>query len=618
MRIIVIGDFHLDPNHYELSRKAMEDVNNTVPDLVIPLGDFGSRAFIGSMDGLLEVKPFLDMLNAAKRPILGNHDLQRESGTGSQPKGTMESALQQMFHLDKPYGVMEFDEFRLFFASTEPQPADSCYSVQECFATDEQFAELITELDRRPGVPVIFFTHAPPIGCGLRTVPRVHVKSTNAYLDQNHDPYRWKQLYEQYPEIVMWFSAHYHLGHSYIDSHTFRNGTHFFLTGVHGTCTRDGSRLSRMIDISSHSVKVLTLDHVQRSITNEGAFNYNNSLSCMIHSTKWQPLPKLSMPIPDSQTILERIAFNSVGEQPALPQGLHLVEPGKYFVSTQDGFTWEVETDTEAVKGCLHIGEPLQALAVSGDYLWMAWDNYVGLSHLSSPWRFTRSFDAEWPQQRWVMEKPVQCMAPHPDGGVWIACNYTIQHFFPWQKDDSISKRLTLQARPHQLMAAGAYLWILCEDGTLWKWDGLSEKAHFELEDVLYFDIWGAAQAAVIRSNHRIRFLLWSADGFEAVYWFPFQDKSILEIPDLFSHQLLVLGDQKLAALVQGNVYYWDKPGSTPVRLPHIQGQVSALTRSSLIPAADGLSCGFAVHVRDTSPEGRQQLELWAARTCDR
>ena len=81
-------------------------------------------------------------------------------------------------------------------------------------------------------------------------------------------------------------------------------------------------------------------------------------------------------------------------------------------------------------------------------------------------------------------------MAPHPDGGIWIAFSYTIQHFFPLKDGGDFPKRLTLQAKPHKLIVDGAYLWILCEDGTLWKWDGVSTNAHFELEDLLYFDIW--------------------------------------------------------------------------------------------------------------------------------
>ncbi|GIQ63142.1 hypothetical protein PACILC2_17100 [Paenibacillus cisolokensis] len=95
------------------------------------------------------------------RPILGNHDLERESGNGKQPKGTMQERFLQMFQLDKPYGVLEFENYRFFFASTEPQSPDSCYDVQEVFASDEQFAWLTGKLKERPNVPVIFLLTLP-------------------------------------------------------------------------------------------------------------------------------------------------------------------------------------------------------------------------------------------------------------------------------------------------------------------------------------------------------------------------------------------------------------------------------------------------------------------------
>ncbi|WP_187375187.1 metallophosphoesterase family protein, partial [Paenibacillus antibioticophila] len=276
MRIVVLGDFHIDGQHPELTIKAMEDVAMIAPDLVIPLGDFGRNGRIGRPEGLREAKEHLDRTQAPLRPIMGNHDLERESG-GVQPSGTMEKAFLDIFGLQEPYGVLEFREWRLFFASTEPQPADSCYDVQECYATDRQFDALVTKLKERPGVPVIFFTHAPPIGSGLRTVPRVHVRSTNAYLDQNHDPYRWLELVRSFPEIVMWFSAHYHLSQGYVNSHTLIQGTHFFLTGVHSSCTRDGKRQSRVIDIHPAGLSVRTLDHIERRITEEGTFAWKGS-----------------------------------------------------------------------------------------------------------------------------------------------------------------------------------------------------------------------------------------------------------------------------------------------------------------------------------------------------
>lgn len=45
LRIVVLGDFYLDKIHIEMSRSAMNDVKESRPDLVVPLGDFGTSDF---------------------------------------------------------------------------------------------------------------------------------------------------------------------------------------------------------------------------------------------------------------------------------------------------------------------------------------------------------------------------------------------------------------------------------------------------------------------------------------------------------------------------------------------------------------------------------------------
>ncbi|GIQ63141.1 hypothetical protein PACILC2_17090 [Paenibacillus cisolokensis] len=60
MRIVILGDFHLKPEDYELTRSAMEDIANCKPDLIIPLGDFGSQENIGRVAGLEEAERFCE------------------------------------------------------------------------------------------------------------------------------------------------------------------------------------------------------------------------------------------------------------------------------------------------------------------------------------------------------------------------------------------------------------------------------------------------------------------------------------------------------------------------------------------------------------------------------
>ena len=80
MRIVVVGDFHIKSNELELTEKAIEDIGDCSPDLVIPLGDFGDYEKIGSPAGIAQAANFFSSLGVNIRPILGNHDLERESG----------------------------------------------------------------------------------------------------------------------------------------------------------------------------------------------------------------------------------------------------------------------------------------------------------------------------------------------------------------------------------------------------------------------------------------------------------------------------------------------------------------------------------------------------------
>ncbi len=340
MRIIILGDFHLTPSEPQIADMAMEDINQLKPDLVVLLGDFGAGG-IGSPEGLEEAWTHLRKIDAPMRPILGNHDLQEESG-GTRQHYSMIKALQQINGGDVSGGFMEFENFRFMFASTDPQPADSCWSVQECYVSPDQFGKLITTFKERPGVPIISFTHAPPIGCGLRTVPAVHVRSTNAYLDQNHDVYRWQTLYRENAEFVMWFSAHYHLGHDHHNSMTDICGTRFFQTQIHGLQTRDETRASRVLDITPDSITVSTLDHITRKLTEKSQWHFDGSATRLMEEKK--------LKIQNGCQAESQFTLSAE----ALPGCLQALSADRFLAGTVDGFLWEVEPSTRSILGTLH------------------------------------------------------------------------------------------------------------------------------------------------------------------------------------------------------------------------------------------------------------------------
>ena len=394
MRIVILGDFHLDAKTFSLTTDAMEDIRAAKPDLVVALGDFGEGRIIGTPAGILQAHDFLKKTGAPIRPILGNHDLQCESA-GKAPSGEIETTLRKTFGIENSGGFMEFDTYRLLFITSEPQDPKTCLQVQECVVGDEQFAAIQEGLARRPGVPVVAFSHAPPLGSGLRTVHNTHLRATNAWLDHNHNPSRWKTFRDTHREITLWFSAHYHLGHDYPDSQSERDGVHFFNTQVHGICTRDGLRQSRVLDIAADGrASVSTLDHNTRQI---------------VKPPHWSgPLRVRPTPQPNEHSAQEI----SIGG------GLcHILEVDatRVLAAMDDGFLWELDFDQGSAMGTLHMGCPLNAVALSGNHVWRAWENCLGISALDHPTRFVRAPNTTLEDQIHI-RLPDKITALHPSG----------------------------------------------------------------------------------------------------------------------------------------------------------------------------------------------------------
>lgn len=598
LRIAVIGDFHLHPEQLEMTSMAMRDIADCGPDLVVPLGDFGSKEYIGCVEGLRESKAFLDTIGAPIKPILGNHDLQRESGEGKQAKGVMEHELRKLFHLSASYGTIEYENFRLFFASTEPQSADSCYTVQECFVTDEQFESLVVQLNERRGIPVLFFTHAPPIGCGLRTVPRVHVRATNAYLDQNHNPYRWRQLYRDYPEIVGWFSSHYHLGHHDIDSQSVRWGTHFFHTGVHGTCTRDGQRLSRIIDITSQGFHVHTLDHRSQALTNIGEYRYNGSLSNLMISGG--SIEKNAEP---TKRGLRRRREISVGEASTLADQLVPIGNMRFVCSTADGFSWEAAPEVEAVMGTLHIGSVLHSVCFSNGFVWFSWGNFIGKASVNDPYRFVRTPKASWPREKMELPGEPACLTSS-DKGIWFSITTSI---FQMGWSGEYQLKFKLEHNPVKICESEAGLRILDIQGNLWHCDMrlTHEKLIKEASNVVAFDASG--DGTVIAQMDVSLKLVWTkGDGGVRMLYL---NNRIAGAEELHILQIVCLRNDAVLLNLNGTVYVWDTKEEDLAPVPAEHGPATAVSRAYTPDESSG--GGFAVSRDSGNAFGRTRLEVW-------
>ncbi|TVY07329.1 metallophosphoesterase family protein [Paenibacillus cremeus] len=614
MRIVVLGDFHLNVKELDLTQQAMEDIAACSPDLVVPLGDFGCNASIGGVEGLEQAYRYLGSLPTPLRPILGNHDMQRETGRGrgTQPRGTMERAFLERFQLDDLNGVQEFETFRLFWVGTDLQPPDSCYMEQECYVTDEHFAALERKLKERPGVPCIFFTHAPPAGAGLRTVPRVHVRATNAYLDQNHHYDRWMKLVREHPEIVMWFSAHYHLGHDHPDSMTLRHGTTFFITGVHGSCTRDGSRQSRVIDIEGDRVRVSTLDHTLRKVRKEADW-----------SGLLQVEAKVLAGPPVSANQPRLVSSCAIGDEPVIPGGLIALDEERCLTATQDGFLWEIRPLYEAVMGSLHLGPPLSAALLAEDGVWRVWDHTLVRCDPDSLWRFQRYKPEETYKDMTVLqlEQPIRAVAPRIDGGLWIACGRELLAA-GLEGADSIGQ---LPSPVRRLIVDGSDLYALTEDGTLYRMlleSGVLKDTVECGRGFLTWDIFnGAAAGIALDEAGGSCFAVYTSPtgeeasvslGGDAVSEFTVSaaddDDTIAGLVATPPLDVCLLEQHRVLLHIGDALYVWTIGEPAPIRLPTDTASVHAVSR---MPAGSQASARFALCTAGDGMQSRPQLQLW-------
>lgn len=418
MRIVVVGDFHLDHTPIELSRQAMRDIARVAPDQVIALGDYGDRDHIGTPEGLRQAFELLKFTDAPVLPLLGNHDLQNEIGRNSLPHGTMEQAARGLWGVKETSFVLENDFLRIIGVSLTSWTCEYPLSPNECHVSKKSFNRICRALSMRSNVPTLILTHAPPMGCGLQTVPSVHVRATNAYMDQNTSPLRWLRL-TQHPEIVLWLSGHYHLGHDAPDALIERQGVTYALTGVHGNVSRDGTRQSRVLDISESGVAQLyTLDHITGNLRDKP--DWTGMLpSCVSRRTSCSNRLEPSRSIKCMQPLL-----------PIGPGGVQTLPNGHLLMSTEDGFLWEIDPEWDCVLGTLHFHEgKLDGYLVCGEYIWRCFGNTLCVVRFNDPWRFSREYsDDHRRDMRYLL--PAQATEMNACGdGINVKCGQIWLHF---------------------------------------------------------------------------------------------------------------------------------------------------------------------------------------------
>ncbi|MCI8622128.1 MAG: hypothetical protein HFG26_00530 [Provencibacterium sp.] len=474
MRIVVIGDLQYQQGEEESVRATMRSIAALHPDLTVAMGDYGSHQSAGSEAGIKTVYDMLLECGGELRMLVGNHDLQIETGTGAGAVGSIERLVRSLCGVDSTHGVLEYAGFRLLFLSCDLQPKEQCICRQECYLTEESFQSLTQLLDARPGVPVIVFSHAPILGCGLQTVPNVHVRATNAFLDQNHNPGRWVNWIRSHPQIKLWFSAHYHLSPENPGALSRRYGVTFLGCGAPTSASRDGMHQSRMLEIAPHA------DSGKLAAT-VSIFDHDSGMPAQA-APVLVPLDPIHRPVPfqrppapiptDSPSISCACnhVFRTACGKP-LANGL-AYRNGRLYAATDIGYLWEVDAIFGEAMGTWGLlGDNTDGLCLSENLLWRYDGNKLLVGDTGSPRRFAR--DPCDPEQiRYETFFPDSIIRLHPAAGGAV---FVHTHGAVWLcrlEGDEIRKEgcnKALHAIPHnELRLHGGYLQVYVSQSAGW------------------------------------------------------------------------------------------------------------------------------------------------------
>ena len=298
--VAVLGDLHLDPRKmedYYTGRShfipVLDDAKERgVATALVSLGDLGEsksvrpaetqELFAGTTECHELAAEFLGSFGVPYEVIGGNHDLE-----GIDEFSTDEANLEAFCRIhEKPqmqFSRMIAEKTMLVgLGSTVFRTAK--YTSHEVTIDDEQlawFEDLVTSCPSEEGWKLFVFTHAPPIGSGLRVLQENHVVNGCCWLNhsggKNGDPKtttKFIDLVRQHRCIKAWFSGHFHLGQDYQDSITFptiprelgpypnRGSCVFAQTSVMRAGTsRDKRQQSRLLRGNKDGFEICTVNH---------------------------------------------------------------------------------------------------------------------------------------------------------------------------------------------------------------------------------------------------------------------------------------------------------------------------------------------------------------------
>jgi len=286
--IAILGDLHLDPRYMDdhfvgrdhfLPIVLNKDGTPKSDACVVSLGDLGEsksvdetkQLFAGTSKCFKLAREYLDGYKVPFEVVGGNHDLE-----GIDEFPTDELNLQdylKAFSKPTPQFKRLLAEKVLLVGLGSTLFRSAPYTSHEVYIDDEQvqwFKETIESCPAEEGWRVFVFSHAPPMGSGLRVLQENHVVNGCCWL--NHSGKNtgvFIDIVRKNPCIKAWFSGHFHLGQDYQDSITFPEGNNrgscvFAQTAVMGKkSSRDKRQQSRLVRGTKNGFTISTIDHLK-------------------------------------------------------------------------------------------------------------------------------------------------------------------------------------------------------------------------------------------------------------------------------------------------------------------------------------------------------------------
>ncbi|CAB1102864.1 unnamed protein product [Ectocarpus sp. CCAP 1310/34] len=274
--LTVLGDLHLDPADMRAHEEARDQIVHqmeaeaflmeTENMHVVSLGDLGAYGSAGTTECFRVAREYLDGFHAPVDIVSGNHDLEGLGEFATDRENL--AAFQAAFDKESPQFSAVIAEKTLCLGLSTVRFRDAEGSSHEVFIDEAQmrwFEQQLAAHSAEDGWKVMVFSHAPPMGSGLRVVQGVHIKNQCAWLNHSvgdRERRYFLRMCRKYGHIKAWFSGHFHLSHDYEDSISVVDGCAFVQVGVIGEkSTRDGRRQTRLVRGTAECLQVYTVSH---------------------------------------------------------------------------------------------------------------------------------------------------------------------------------------------------------------------------------------------------------------------------------------------------------------------------------------------------------------------